>query len=119
VPLLIGRGIHGVDIAEEKLTKFLLNFDSGDGRSRAKFLREFGFETENRAELARALILHGQTAEVARDEPNEWGRRIHVEGPMWSPVGIEPNVRTVWQLRRGQTVAWFVTLKPLPKLRDA
>lgn len=105
----------GVEVAAAKIVRYLLNVEHPDGATKAGFFADFGFDVLLPALMARALIEHAKNEAVTKVWDLEWGRRFHIEGPLWTPTDVRPQVRTVWQSRRPGLNAWFVTAFPLPK----
>ena len=95
-----------------KITRYLLSLDSERGRSKAKFLMEFGFVQENWQRLAEALLVHGATHEVTRIIETEHGTKFTIDGALQTPDGRNPRVRTVWMIYRGSDEPWLITAYP-------
>lgn len=51
--------------------------------------------------------------DVTAVKTTRYGTSYTVEGPLRSPDGRDPNVRTIWMLRSGETVPRLVTAIPL------
>ena len=99
-----------------KLVDYLLNREHPKGRGKAKFLAQFGFGSDALEVLAEALVRHLDDHGVAAVAEGDWGLILHAEGPLVTPSGACPMVRTVWIVKPGRgDTATFVTLKPLPK----
>jgi hypothetical protein len=99
-----------------KLVGYLLNREHPKGRGKAKFLAQFGFGPDRIEVLAGALIRHLDDHGIAAAAEGDWGLILHAEGPLVTPSGARPMVRTVWIVKPGrEDAATFVTLKPLPK----
>lgn len=95
-----------------KIEGYLLCPTHPDGAAKAHFFRRFGFQLEDWIELADALRVHGQTHAVAEVVESRHGKRYSVHGPLRSPDGRNPNVRTVWIVERGTTEARLITAYP-------
>jgi hypothetical protein len=100
-------------IPPAKITDYLLSFDHPDGRSKARFFRRFGFQTEHWEELAQALRNHVANHDVAKTEGSPFGTRYVIEGIISTPDGRTPLIRTVWFIEMGEQTAKFVTAYPL------
>ena len=94
---------HGEHIVVEasKLADYLLSPTSPRGKHKAAFFERFGYTIANMIQFEEALKEHGQTQQVTRIIDTPYGRRYYVEGPVRSPDGRNPLVRTVWQLEPG------------------
>ncbi|MDE2938664.1 MAG: hypothetical protein OXR67_07055 [Chloroflexota bacterium] len=84
-----------------KLVDYLLSPVSSRGRHKAAFFQRFGYTIANMTVFAEALREHGQSQQVTRIVDTPYGRRYYVDGPLQSPDGRNPHVRTVWQLEPG------------------
>jgi len=63
--------------------------------------------------LAEALRLHAATHELGRVEESPFGTRYVVEGPLVTPDGRNPPVRSVWFIEAGEDTPQLVTVYPL------
>ena len=100
-------------VEQEKITEYLLNPAHRYGASKARFFTEFGFRLDDWSALARALQRHGQQYEVSTEKETGFGPRFEVDGPLDTPDGRSPRVRTVWQLDHGQVAPRLITAYPL------
>jgi len=104
-------------VDREKITGYLLNTQHRYGVHKARFLVEFGFRAEAWSVLAGALREHGQRHAVAGKTESEFGTRYEVDGPLATPTGQRPRIRTVWQVDRGTEAPRLITAYPLEKTR--
>lgn len=96
-----------------KVDKYLLDEHHPQGGPKARFLMRFGFVPADPAPLMHALLEHPTTGRFAGEALTPLGQtKVFYEGPLTSPDGRSPNVRTVWRIRADQ-VAEFVTLVPI------
>ena len=100
-------------IEKEKITEYLLNPAHRYGASKARFFGAFGFCREQWELLARALREHAQMHEVNEVRETGFGPRYEVDGPLWSPDGRCPRVRSVWQLDHGMVAPRLITAYPV------
>ena len=103
-------------VERQKITGYLLNADHRDGRHKARFLTEFGFRLEEWSVLAEALRIHGQKNAVGSMKQTGFGSRYEVDGPLETPTGQRPRIRTVWQIDRGVEAPRLITAYPLEKM---
>ena len=103
-------------IAQDKLTRYLLNVNHHTGGSKARFLLAHGFRPDNPDQLAMALIEHARAHWPGSIVPSAWGERHELIGRMPLPDGNCRDVLTVWEIRTGETAANFVTKHLLPAL---
>lgn len=98
-------------IAAAKLGGYLLSDIHKVGAPKYTFLRSFGFAASRPEELEAALLAHGAT-NPASTSATEFGLRYEVDGPLSTPLGLTPQVRTVWQEHKEGPNLRFVTLVP-------
>ena len=103
-------------VAEQKITRYLLNPAHPAGGSKAHFFLRFGFSAAGWRELAAALVRHAQENEVADMEQTRHGVRYVVNGLLAAPDGRVLNIRCAWYIDTGSETPRFVTAHPLPKL---
>lgn len=102
-------------VPDEKFELYLVPTHKVGG-PKLKFLESFGFDGLDREPIRAALIAHGGAWEAAVI-PTPFGVKYEVDGPLRTPSGVEPWVRTVWHIDGGATAPRFVTLKPLARPR--
>jgi hypothetical protein len=100
-------------VPESKIRDYLLSSAHRDGRFKAMFFIRFGFTQDDWVILADALLQHAREHDVAKDESSPFGMRYVIEGPLRSPDGRSPLVRTVWFIETGEDVPRFITAYPL------
>src|SRR5436190_23517248 len=103
-------------VEREKIVDHLLNPAHRYGASKARFFSAFGFRADKWEELARALLLHGQTQELKRTQETGYGPRYEVEGRLQAADGGAPLVRSVWQWDEGAVAPRLITAYPLTDL---
>lgn len=104
---------HLAIVEQEKIIGYLLNPAHRYGASKARFFAGFGFRLDDWETLARALRKHGEDLEVSTERETGFGPRYEVDGPLDTPDGRTPRVRTVWQLNHGDVAPRLVTAYPL------
>lgn len=100
-------------VEREKVTEYLLNSAHRYGASKACFFGKFGFRAEEPEVLSSALREHGRRHNVAREKDTDFGLRYEVDGELVTPNGRRPQVRTVWQMDKGQLAPRLITAHPL------
>jgi hypothetical protein len=100
-------------VERDKILVYLLNPEHLIGMSKAHFFTNFGFSADKWEQLAKALLVHGQTHEVRRVRETSFGPRYEVEGALKTPDGREPIIRSVWQLDKGAGAPRLITAYPL------
>jgi len=96
-----------------KVVDYLLSRTHPDGRSKAEFFARFGFRVEDWQLLADALKAVGISNPVAGVVQSSHGTRYTVDGPINTPDGRTPRVRTVWIVELGQPGPRLITAYPL------
>ncbi len=102
-----------VRVDRAKVVDYLLSRTHPDGRSKAEFFTRFGFKVENWQVLADALGAVGISNPVTAVVQSPHGTRYTVDGPMQSPYGRTPRIRTVWIVAPGHPGPGLVTAHPL------
>ncbi len=105
-------------IDSEKVVAYLLSPSHPHGRGKASFFVRFGFCVEDWELLAEALRAHGTSRQVVKTVESPYGTRYAVEGPLESPDGRRPLVRTVWLVKKGQATARLITAYPIKERDD-
>lgn len=99
----------GID--PSKLLDYLLNPTHKVGAAKLRFLENFGFSRNRPEEVAASLLDHGG-ANSATVKLTPFGLRYEVDGPLQTPSGVSPIVRTVWQEHTEGALLRFVTMVP-------
>ena len=96
-----------------KLVDYLLNPDHPVGGDKAAFLARFGFRRERWPILEAALLAHARAGGVVVGERHTvYGHHDTVEGPLPTPDGRDPIVRTARVVAWGTRRPRFVTAHP-------
>ena len=108
--------VPGVEIAvveERKVLDYLLAGGHPEGASKAAFFQALGFRRAEWQALVEALQDHARRHQVADIERSPYGTKYIVDGPIRSPDGRAPMVRTVWIVDSGVEIPRLVTAYPL------
>jgi hypothetical protein len=92
-----------------KVTDYFLSDIHPMGRRKAELFSRFGFSLFDPDLLCSALFHHAVDNDAAEELPSIYGRKFIVEGPMWSPDGRLPVVRTVWIIETGDNAPRLTT----------
>ena len=96
-----------------KVTHYLLNPNSDDGKSKCAYLMTYGFGLHNPNDLALSLYLHADKANFVGIKSTPWGLKFLFDGPIPAPNGLDAWLLTVWQVKAGSDgTALFVTSRP-------
>ncbi len=99
-------------VEEQKVAGYLLSAEHPDGRGKATFFMSFGFRVEDWGEFSEALLRHAWENEIVEAEETPFGVQYAVEGPLRTPDGRMPVVRSVWEQRPDEEGPRLVTAYP-------
>ncbi len=105
--------VQQAQIESAKITGYLLSTEHPEGGGKAKFFSEFGFSIDSPEYLERALLNHCLRNEAIEVIETEYGVKHIVDGAIETPDGLDPYVRTVWQVDAGKDYPRFITAYPL------
>ena len=100
-------------IVSGKITGYLLNLDHRKGRHKARWFIARGYDPTSADLLVSDLFKHGRPSHLVRHEDDAYGRRYVYEGPLETPDGSNPRVRSIWQRPPGDERRFFVTAYPI------
>jgi len=96
------RVLSGAHVPRLKITRYLLCFDNGpEAAAKAAFFVRFGFDPGQPEGLASALRRHAIENPIRETWADEWGVHFEVDGPLDTPDGRAPMIRTSWMLDPG------------------
>lgn len=102
-------------MAGAKPSEYLLNLDHKDGGPKARFFMSFGFSPSDPRTLAFAILSHARPERFVRFGLTPLGDvKLIYEGPVETPDGRNPNIRTVWRVVSDDT-GEFVTAVPITR----
>lgn len=107
--------VPNADVAEVtkgKITEYLLNSLHPDGAGKAKFFCSLEFRADQWHVLATALKRMVQIWPVTESVGSTHGLKYIVDGPIETPSGKSPVVRTVWIVDSGSSIPRLVTAYP-------
>lgn len=99
-------------IAEDKLRDYLLNVAHKRGGSKARLPLAMGDRPDDWRRLETDLRIHHLTAEIDREEDNEYGRRYEIVAALPGMRGQPGWFRSVWQIDVGTDVPRLITMHP-------
>jgi len=106
------------EIPEAKVVRYLLSTTHRAGKSKAAFFMEFGFDSERRQDLARALKQHAMDNEITVEKRTIFGTRYVIEGLLKAADGTWLNVRSAWFIDHEGDAPRFITAHPLKRRRS-
>lgn len=99
-------------IAPEKLRDYALNPAHEEGKSKARFLGEMGYDQAHWQQLASDLKAQHLSVEAAPGKKSIYGAKYEIVAPLTGPNGETRWLRSVWIIRKSETFARFVTIIP-------
>ena len=99
-------------VEQRKAADYLLALDHPDGGSKANFLFQFGFNSEQWQSLVETLRVHGASHEVTSVTETQHGPVFTVDGILITPDGRNPRIRTVWIIDHGSDAPRLITAYP-------
>ena len=100
-------------VPRNKVENYLLDPAHPIGGGKARFFEHFGFQREHWTLLAEALRMHAVTNNVAEVIKDADGTTCLVEGPIETPSGRRPNIRSVWLIETGDLAPRLISAYPL------
>lgn len=100
-------------VPEEKITQYLLDPSHHEGKHKAGFFTTFGYTIERWQDLSQALLAHAANHDMTKQLQTGFGLKFVIEGPLPSPDGRSPVVRSVWCIDDGADAPRLVTAYPL------
>jgi hypothetical protein len=99
-------------VPEAKIVNYLLSVSHSSGRTKARFLKGFGFRAQDWLVLREAIIAHARANDIAASHRTHFGTRYEIDGPLLTPEGRTPIVRVVWFMESQENIPRLVTLIP-------
>ncbi len=100
-----------LNVEEKEVSDYLLNLDSKDGESKARFFLAHGFTREDWPRFAEALRAHGFTRPVVEIRQTPFGQSFALECEIITPDERKPCVLSVWIIE-GEDPPRLVTAYP-------
>lgn len=104
--------IGPLQIDRTKIVKYLLNTSHPDGHGKALFFQHCGFAIDNWEKLRKALMIHGENAEIVATVSSYHGTRYIVKGKMEAPNNKRYTIRSVWIVEGQEKGPRLVTAYP-------
>ena len=96
-------------VPRDKVENYLLDLVHPIGGGKARFFLRFGFRREEWKLLADVFRKHAQENPVADSISDPDGVAYLVEGPLETPSGRKPRVRTAWLIEASEFAPRFIT----------
>lgn len=116
LPVILGAHVQlsqtTTIIVPEKLRDYVLNPSSLEGESKARFLGAIGYQQSNWQVLERDLRQQHLAHEALPGKTSIYGSKYEILAPLIGPNGRTRWIRSIWIIRRNESVARFITLIP-------
>ncbi len=99
-------------VEERKVLDYLLNLAHLQGASKARFFLARGFSLAAWEGFAQALCEQGRNNRVTKTIRTPWGARYQVDCHCPTPDGLNPCIRTVWEIGEN-AIPRLLTAHPL------
>ncbi|MBU2581577.1 MAG: hypothetical protein KJ622_07650 [Alphaproteobacteria bacterium] len=96
-----------------KISDYLLSESHPQGSTKAQYFMRFGFDASRPEEFQAAIMLHAKHNEVTASERNRFGVKHVIEGPLETPDGRNPVVRSIWFIAENEAAPRLVTVVPI------
>lgn len=103
-------------VEQKKIVEYLLNLSHIQGASKAKFFLARGFALAQWQSMRDALIVQGCRNLVTKVTPHSWGVRYQVDCHCPTPDGVNPCIRTVWEIAAAGACPRLLTAHPMSKV---
>lgn len=99
-------------IDPRKIADYLLDDTHPDGGPKARFLKRFGFSSNDPGSLRDALLSHAGRYDVSAEHVTKFGVIHEVVGRLETPDRRNPIVKVVWMTGTGADWPRLITLVP-------
>lgn len=113
--MIKGITYERIEIAESKLSGYLLNKNHSIGSHKAIYFEKLGYNINNWKILRDALIEHINSADNSEIIENQFGVKIVVINRIKSIIGKHPIIKSVWFIENNEKILKFVTAYPEKK----
>jgi hypothetical protein len=100
-------------IPRAKISHYLLDEEHQQGRSKAAFLRYYGYDEGTVGLLEQRLLAIANSEGVVVTRVGQYGTNYVVDGELPTPFGTAVYVRTVWFVERGHNRPRLATAYPI------
>lgn len=100
-------------VEEKKIVEYLLNLAHPDGGPKAKFFLARGFSAPAWKTMRDSLTAQGRDNRVTKVTRMQWGTRYQVDCNCPTPDGVNPCIRSVWEIGLESLCPRLLTAYPL------
>ena len=101
-----------VYVEEKKIIEYLLSSDHERGKSKAFVFLRRGFSPNSWHDFASALRLRALEGDIIEEIETPYGLRYNIYGIIQTPDGINPRIRTIWQVDHGKEYPRLIKAYP-------
>lgn len=105
-------GIEAAVVEQNKIVAYLLNAEHPEGGPKARFFLGHGARPEAWAVFWAVLLEHARTNPLANVRTSPYGSLYQIDCFVTLPDGASCCIRTVWEIRIGQSCPRLVTAHP-------
>jgi hypothetical protein len=107
---------QNAEVDLRKLSDYLLSEAHPVGKSKAKYFRSFGFNSENIEMLKQGFIAIARTEDVKEAISSPHGVKYVLDGSLQTPARVFIKLRTIWIIDKGVEIPRFITAYPIEEL---
>ena len=102
-------------IAAEKLIDYILSSNHPEGRSKAAYLSQMGYNQGNWQVLEQDLRKQHLSCDAKEGSLSPYGKKYEILAPLTGPNGKTMWIRSIWIVRHGENMARLITIIPEEK----
>lgn len=99
-------------IPPEKLRDYSLSTGHSVGGPKAHFFQSMGFRQDAWPEVETAIRAQHLKLDADEIEPNEYGRKFAIVGPLTGPSGDTAMIKSIWIILTGEDMPRLVSVYP-------
>jgi hypothetical protein len=99
-------------VADNKIEKYLLSDTHEEGKHKAAFFKQFGFDALEPENLKKSLLNHAVTREIVNELEVAHGKKYVLECELQTPDERNPCIKSVWIIGNEESNPRLVTAYP-------
>jgi hypothetical protein len=100
------------EVAEEKISEYLLSRTHEQGKHKADFFSRFGFDLNNAVDFKAALLQHSIDRDVETEKESPYGNKYELKCEFKTPDERNPCIYSVWIIENGKEAPKLITAYP-------